>query len=95
MQLFVELWKIFITVGNFLLEKKKHFFIEGSNNLPLARDEISDKVPVEIDVAEKLANSIYSALVDLNSHTEKTVRLLYRSLTDISSDLKNSVMEGF
>ena len=79
MQLFVELWKIFITVGNFLLEKKKHFFIEGSNNLPLARDEISDKVPVEIDVAEKLANSIYSALVDLNSHRKNCSASLSQS----------------
>ena len=50
---------------------KKHFFIKDNNNLPLARYEISDKVPVEIDVAEKLASNIYSALVDLNSHTQK------------------------
>ena len=83
-------------------KKKKIFFIKDSNNLPLARDQISDKVHDEIDKAGKLANNIYSTLVDLKSHTQKnlsqnkeiTVPLLHRSLTDTFSDL-TKFMEDF
>ena len=62
-----------LNVGHHFFNGKKDFFIKDSHDLLPARDKVSDKVPDEIDEADKLANNIYSTLVDIKSLIQKNL----------------------